>query len=327
MLNIRFYRFQFLFCISCIAFTSCKTGNSSNNANQMISADSLKRIEQSTQLQRLLFQDTIPLDSIQAHVDMGTDLNIAIPFNDDYYLSRWDENNLLYRFWGTNHHDRLELTSLQAALFMERGNMEDAVLILLKGGADPNIITSDSIRCLDRIIYQEMDERLLDTLMAYGADPKLVNLSFAWNKLKIIDRFIKLGADPKSININAFFDDSPFNGFTYGSWRRDFNHVMRYDINPQLAKPNDLCGFYNEFNRYAVDRLIEKGLDLNAPIKDLREEYWLDWVLNEYNEAFTKYLIKKGAHTCRNGKTAYELALENEASKSLLDLIEEQIGK
>ena len=311
-----------------LTFHSCGFDDRSIDTTSSPKIDSTLIFAKAEALQRELFKDTIDLERVQSLIDKGTDLDLPVPYDYKYYQSRWKENSLMDAIFGRNRSERRNFTALQATLFIERANCFEAMMLLLKAGADPNIITRDSIRCLDRVVQRSMKTQYIDSLLEYGADPALFNLSFAYIDIRTIDRFIKLGADPKTIDINHFIYENHFAKFQKGSWRGNFDHIMKYDIDAQKTTPHEINGAYEDYNKYALKRLLDKGLDLNQRVKTYKGEYWLQWAITSSgNNALIKYLIDRGARKCEEGVNPYDLAVKEGLKQSTIDYIEKHVGK
>lgn len=328
MLTIERYILYIFISILGMTFHSCSFDDSSIETSNSIKIDSTLIFAKAEALQHELFKDTIDLERVQSLIDKGTDLDLVIPYDYKFYQSRWKENSLMDAIFGQNRSERRNFTALQATLFIERSNSFEAMMLLLKNGANPNIVTRDSIRCLDRVVQRSLKRKYIDSLLEYGADPSLLNLSFAYIDIKTIDRFIKLGADPKTIDINHFIYENHFAKFQKGSWRGNFDYIMKFDIDAQKTNPEEINGAYENYNKYALNCLLDKGLNLNQRVKTYKGEYWLEWAItSSHNNALIKHLIDRGARKCSEGLNPYDLAVKEGLKQSTIDYIEKKIGR
>ena len=232
------------------------------------------------------------------------------------------------------------LTSIQAALLSDANNNSEALSVLLQSGADPNAISIDSITSLDWANKSELKLSVCDTLIKYGANPKLIDLKYCQTDLKKIDFFVKLGANPKTISWSSFLDAS----YRYrkenrrGQWKTNFYKVLEYGINPQRINQFEIYLFVrsnHDFEPEIMERLISKGLNLNQPIEfELKKssqdkyEYWLDYVIdNHYSEELLLFLINNGAKKTRSNYNIYEHASKHRYSVKTMELIESTFGK
>ena len=77
-----------------------------------------------------------------------------------------------------------------------------------------------------------------------------------------------------------------------------------------------------------LDKLLEKGLNLNEPVQGFDNVFWLEYAItNTYNDVFLKYLLEKGAWRCKKGIHPYAAAVEMERSKEVISLIENLFDK
>lgn len=278
-------------------------------------------------LQDVIMHDTINIDSLRLHLDNGADPNCVVRLEYEYYKSRFPSGSMFDQLFGIYKTKVLDLTALHA-LFHEwyKVNNEEALYALLKAGADPNIITKDSILCINQAMGWNTKFYIFDSLIAYGADPSLINLENAGTHFAAIDYLINLGANPKTIGLGGFVYRRATERVNSWAWRRKFDRIMEYDIDPQKTDPQDISEGWDTFNTYALDRLLEKGLDLNKPIAlreyRIKDGYWLQWALDRsHNKGITKYIIQKGAIKCKEGVDPYELAKENKMPEEILELL------
>jgi hypothetical protein len=225
-------------------------------------------------------------------------------------------------------------------LISDAHNKFEALSLLLQSGADPNAISTDSLTALDWANKTNLKLFVCDTLIKYGADPKLVNLKYCQTDMKKIDYFAKLGANQKTISWSSFLDI----GLRYvkenrqGKWKSNFYKILEYDVNPQLINEFEIYTFVREDYRFEteiIQALLNKGLQLNEPLEfelinssQDKYEYWLDYIIdNHFSEELLLFLIDKGATKTRNGYKIYESAKNAGFSDKALKKIELKFGK
>lgn len=292
-------------------------------------------------LNNLLLSDTIKLDSVKILCNNKKCLDIPIEFSRTTRHGVGRSGGLLHTITSLmTSRSTFSLTSIQAALLSDANNNSEALSVLLQSGADPNAISIDSITSLDWANKSELKLSVCDTLIKYGANPKLIDLKYCQTDLKKIDFFVKLGANPKTISWSSFLDAS----YRYrkenrrGQWKTNFYKVLEYGINPQRINQFEIYLFVrsnHDFEPEIMERLISKGLNLNQPLEfELKKssqdkyEYWLDYVIdNHYSEELLLFLINNGAKKTRSNYNIYEHASKHRYSVKTMELIESTFGK
>lgn len=320
----------FIICSCDNKSTATQSSHNTQNSITTTPVDSAVLRIEATLLRDLLFADVINLDSVQIHIDNGTDLNFPIKYEFEYEVSPFRDGSLFHALTRSTHREQYEMNSLQSLLTKRNKNYKEALMMLLRAGADPNgnIKTDDDISCLEQALKDDFDLWIIDSLMAYGADPSKVNLALAGDDLKMIDFFVKKGADPATININSFVEDFRLVHPRNRGWKVKFEKVLAYNINPQVISPWKIAPNGPRINSFVLDKLVEKGLDFNKPAIGLHEEYWLRWTLEKNGrKTLAIYLLEHGATKCHPIKSAYEIAESRGYDQELLDLIEAKLGK
>jgi len=293
------------------------------------------------QLHHLLLSDTIKIDSVKILCKNQQCLDIPIEFSRTTSHGVGRSGGLLHTITSLNtSRSTFSLTSIQAALISDAHNKLKALTLLLQSGADPNAISTDSLTALDWANKSNLKLAVCDTLIKYGANPKLVNLKYCQTDMKKIDYFAKRGANQKTISWSSFLDM----GLRYikenrqGKWKSNFYKILEYDINPQLINEFEIYTFVREDYRFEteiIQALLNKGLQLNEPLefelinnsKD-KYEYWLDYIIdNHFSEELLLFLIDKGAKKTRPGYNIYVHAEESGFSEKVLKKIESAFGK
>ncbi len=339
-----------LFCIPVLVlFYSCgrNTNSPARNKNTRTKALSASVAMDSTMfynaktLHNLLLSDTIKLDSVKILCNDKKCLDIPVEFSRSTRHGVGRSGGLLHTITSLmTSRSTFQLTSIQAALLSDAHNKSEALSLLLQSGADPNVISSDSLTSLDWANKYDLKQAVCDTLIQYGANPKAVDLKYCQTDLKKIDFFVKLGANPKTISWSSFLDLS----FRYrkenrrGQWKTKLYTVLDYGINPQRINQFEILMFVrsnHDFDPKIMEKLLSKGLDLNKPLEfELKKsaqdkyEYWLDYVIdNHYSEELLVFLIENGAKKTRNNYSIYEHASVHRYSEKTMKLIESKFGK
>lgn len=302
--------------------------SSTNKEHQAAQIDSTKIYYMARGLHNHLFADTINIDSVQWYIDQGTGLDVHIGHDYEYTTGLGRKGGLLHNLTGKTRDIHLEMTALQTVLFEDNINKKEAILLLLKSGANtnPKLITKDDLTPLNLAMKKRSDYWVYDSLIAYGADVTVLDLGITVNEFDRVQYFLSLGANPQTINLNYFIesDGYPFNS----NWKNEFEQLMKLDVNPQCVLPSSLVKHLEGLNTYAIDLLVAKGLDFNKAIGDGLDTYWLERsIVFSNNSDLIIYLLEHGATKCSEKFNVYETALEHGFNQEVLDLIEEKIGR
>ena len=116
---------------------------------------------------------------------------------------------------------------VHTALMMasERGN-SDAINVLLKAGADPNIIDADGNTCLHFLVLQRCNKEVLEIIIDHGVHVNTMNkrnetalmIASAKGNTDIIKVLLTAGADP---NITDADGNACLHNSIYGNWERE----------------------------------------------------------------------------------------------------------
>lgn len=352
-------KYPILFIITIILFWSCSGETDQSNIesnselNEIAENEEQKRLE-AEQLQNVLLNDSIDLDSLQWCIERTSDLDYKIVHKLTESVNGLGKQGGWLNSWTSQTvEDRKEMTALNLAFSNQHINYEEAIIMLLEAGADPNKMTSDSISNLDFALFNyhqiktnststasdvNQAKKMIDTLLYFKADPGQCYVGNLRNDIQMIDKMVGLGADPSNIDLYSFFE------YTYqfknaNTWKSEFKRALDLGANPKgfdpyVAYPDKWDYHWDPF---VLDQLIAHGLDLNEPVRlidpnafrfDEAYEYWLDYcIIQTNNEKMLSYLLDHGATACKEGFDAVAEAQEAGFPQYLLDLLAEKINK
>lgn len=296
---------------------------------EFVDSEKVKKAEdypKEMELLELLKQDSIKIDSLELLRKAGADLNIVLEVTEKYTYTKSGAKipiikNFIHNKTKTGTRKVLQ-NPLQVVLSRPGiVNKMDAVLWLLKNGADPNVKGEEQMNAVEvlmkyAVIYNEtmgiyydpnsffnkskstkeaaenypdnigdFTMHYIDTLEAYGANLKEVNMRYASDNIFLVERLLKGGADPINLDIERFFQ-----------WGLNFqpeakvNELLAYPLPYDSLKSPRLL-FKLELEQ--IEICLENGLD---PNQSFDGQYLLPFAITLRNYKTVRLLVEHGAH-------------------------------
>jgi hypothetical protein len=325
----------------CFMLVSCVNSNDSTTENSEDEDSVAVEINwgDSTELDLIvsLFQQEVSIEELETFLDSGGDFNKFGEYSSSYEYDRLGSNIPIVKdFMGsttTSGTDFYQISPLQALLINEQPKKMKLLSFMLNHGADPNIKSPDGMNALeyfynrlkDDIIMSQWESegsfmardnksftfKIIDTLVAHGADIEHSSLFFAGQNAFVMEYAIELGADPKTIHAANFFG-----GPGVMVDREVIKKLSRHGLDFSTLDGNSLC-FYT-FDDEELRFLFECGFDPNTEISD---GYILDHAIKQNKLYLVECVVEHGGTKVSDDKSPVNFAKSNDASAEIVNFL------
>ena len=284
-----------------------------------------------------LFSEEVDQQRLLGFLDSGGDFNKFAEYTHNYEYDRLGSHIPIVKDFihekTVSGSDSYTLSPLQALIINKQPEKLDLLSFMLQHGADPNVKSPEGMNALE-YYYNTMRSNLLisqwevegnfmagedeaytlkiiDTLVAHGADIKNSSLAFAGGNTDVMEHAIALGADSKTINVVNFFG-----GPGILADRDKIKKLSRHGFDLTNLEGYSVCFFV--FDDDEVQFLFECGFDPNTPIMD---GYILDHAIKEDKLFLVKCIVEHGGSKVSHNQGAVKYAQENDASKEIIEYL------